>query len=231
MRKIAIMQPTYLPWIGYFDLIDQVDKFVFLDSVQFSKRSWQQRNRIKGPKEVRWLTVPVHTKGRSRQLLQEVAIAPNRDFPEQHIETIKRFYRRAPSFTQYVDELSATLREAHRFLADLNIKLIRWLCAQMGIETEMVRSSSLNAEGRRVELLINICKSCEADGYLSPEGSRTYIEENNLFESNGIELTYHEYHHPEYHQLHGEFVPYLSILDLILNEGDSSLSIMRSGRV
>lgn len=230
MRKIAIMQPTYLPWIGYFDLIDQVDRFVFLDSVQFSKRSWQQRNRIKGPKEVRWLTVPVLTKGRSGQLIQEVEIAPSRAFPGHHIETIKRFYSKAPSFTRYMDDLSATLRDTPRFLADLNIKLIRWFCAQMGIETEMIRSSSLNATGRRVELLTNICRSCEAESYLSPEGSRTYIEENNLFESNEIELTYHQYNHPEYHQLHGDFVPYLSVLDLILNEGASSLSIIRSGR-
>ena len=230
MKTVAIMQPTYLPWIGYFDLIDQSDCFVFLDSVQFNKRSWQQRNRIKGSDRVLWLTVPVLTKGRRYQRMHEVMIDQTQNFQEKHIRKITHFYSKAPFFAQHIDELSASLCKSHRFLADLNIELIRWLCAQLGIETEMVRSSSLNVEGERVELLVNICGVLGADRYLSAAGSREYIEENNLFVPNDIDLVYHAYRHPEYRQLHGSFVPYLSVLDLLFNEGRSSLSSIREGR-
>ena len=228
-RAVAIMQPTYLPWIGYFDMIDQSDCFVFLDSVQFNKRSWQQRNRIKGHDGVLWLTVPVLSKGRRDQRIDEVVIDQTQAFQEKHIKTITYSYSKAPFFAQYIDELSAILHKSHQFLADLNIELIRWLCAQLGIETEMVRSSSLNVEGKQVELLVNICKALGTDRYLSAAGSKAYIEENNLFVPNGIDLVYHEYRHPEYRQLHGAFVPYLSVLDLLFNEGPSSLSIIRAG--
>lgn len=229
-RTVAIMQPTYLPWLGYFDLIDQSECFVFLDSVQFEKRSWQQRNRIKGPDNVLWLTVPVLTKGRRDQRIDEVMIDQTQAFQEKHIKTITHLYSRASFFVQYTDGLSIVLRKSHQFLADLNIELIRWLCTQLGIETEMVRSSSLNVEGGKVELLVNICKALGADRYLSAAGSRTYIEENNLFVPNGIDLVYHDYRHPEYRQLHGQFVPYLSVVDLLFNEGPSSLSVIRAGR-
>ena len=230
MKTVAIMQPTYLPWIGYFDMIDQSACFVFLDSVRFNKRSWQQRNRVKGLNGILWLTVPVFTKGRRYQLIREVVIDQTQNFQEKHIKTITHLYSRAPFFAQYIHELSAILRKSHRFLADLNIELICWLCARLGVETELTRSSSLNVEGKNVELLVNICKALNADRYLSAAGSGEYIEENNLFGPNSIDLAYHAYRHPEYRQLHDAFVPYLSVVDLLFNEGPSSLSIIREGR-
>jgi len=230
MRTVAIMQPTYLPWIGYFDLIDQSDCFVFLDSVQFNKRSWQQRNRIKGPEGILWLTVSVLSKGRRDQPILDVVIDHTANFQEKHIKMITHLYSKAPFFGKYVDELSLILSRSHQFLVDLNIELIRWLCTQIGIGTQMVTSSSIDVEGKNVELLVEICKALEADRYLSAEGSRTYIEENNLFGPSGIDLAYHAYRHPEYRQLHGAFVPYLSALDLLFNEGSSSLSVIRAGR-
>ncbi len=229
-RTIAIMQPTYLPWIGYFDLIDQADCFVFLDSVQFNKRSWQQRNRIKGPDEALWLTVPVLSKGRRDQLILDVEIDSTTAFQEKHLKSITHLYGKAPYFERYVDELSAILRGPCQCLADLNIELISWLCMSMGIQTETLRSSCLNADGKRVDLLVAICKATGADCYISPEGSRGYIEENDLFALNDIDLVYHAYHHPEYRQVNGDFLPYLSALDLLFNEGPSSLSIVREGR-
>ena len=230
MKTVAIMQPTYLPWIGYFDMIDQSDCFVFLNSVQFNKRSWQQRNRIKGHDGVLWLTVPVLTKGRRHQRIYEVEIASTQHFREEHIKTITRCYSKAPFFEQYIDGLSAILCRSHRLLADLNIEFTHWFCEQLGIETKMIRSSSLDVEGEKVELLVNICGMLGADRYLSAAGSKEYIEENNLFVPNDIDLVYHAYRHPEYRQLHGSFVPYLSVLDLLFNEGRSSLSIIREGR-
>lgn len=229
-HTVAIMQPTYLPWIGYFDLIDQSDCFVFLDSVQFNKRSWQQRNRIKGPEGVLWLTVPVLSKGRRDQRILDVVIDHTTNFQQKNINTITHLYSKAPFFGEYIDELSIVFPKSHQFLADLNIELIRWLCARIGIRTQMLKSSSISVGGKKVELLVNICKALKADRYLSAEGSRTYIEENNLFGQSGIDLRYQAYHHPQYRQLHGTFEPYLSVLDLLFNEGPSSLSVIRTGR-
>jgi hypothetical protein len=227
---VAVMQPTFLPWIGYFDLIDQSDRFVFLDSVQFSKQSWQQRNRLKGLNGEQWLTVPVLTKGLSNQSISEVKINQNAKFKEKMIKTITQIYRKAPFFDSYIDELSDILLKSYVFLAALNIELIMWVCKQLGIDTKMIRSSSLKAKGKKVELLINICKELNADTYLSTPGSKVYIEENNLFTSNDIDLVYHAFEHPEYHQINGKFVPYMSIIDLLFNEGPASLSIIRKGQ-
>ncbi len=229
IRTVAIMQPTYLPWIGYFDLMDQVDCFVFLDSVQFNKRSWQQRNRIKGPDGALWLTVPVLSKGLWDQRIVEVEIDPSNGFAEKHLRTIEHLYKKAPYFEDYAGELSEILRRPHQYLGDLNIDLICWLAGKMGVEGERVRSSQMEAQGRNVELLLHICKLLGAGRYLSPEGSRVYIEENNLFIPNGIELVYQAYHHPEYRQLNGPFAPHLSALDFLFNEGPASLSVIRSG--
>lgn len=231
MKTIAIMQPTYLPWMGYFDMINQVDLFVFLDSVQFNKRSWQQRNRIKGHEGNLWLTVPVITKGRRDQRIFEVETAMTQDFGNAHFKTIIHEYGKAPYFRQYFKGLSAILSKPHRYLANLNIELIEWLCNQLGIKTEMARSSELNVEGHKVDLLINICRELKGDRYLSAAGSKIYIEENNLFPLNGIDLVYQDYQHPEYPQLHGQFESHLSIVDLLFNVGPSSLSIITQDRV
>lgn len=224
------MQPTYLPWIGYFDLIDQADIFVFLDSVQFNRRSWQQRNRVKGHDQVLWLTVPVLSKGRRDQRILAVEIDQSAGFPEKHLRTISYLYEKAPFFDNHFGQLSAILRKAHHRLADLNIEVIRWLCSELGITTDLMTSSSLAVDGTKVDLLVSICQTLGAQRYISAEGSRGYIEENNLFEAKGIELVYHAYSHPEHTQLHGPFVPYMSVLDLLFNEGPRSLSIIRTGR-
>jgi len=229
-RTAAIMQPTHLPWIGYFDLIDQVDRFLFLDSVQFSKRSWQQRNRVKSHSEAVWLTVPVLSKGRRDQTIAEVEIDPEAAFHLKHLKTISHLYAKAPFFEHYFEDFSSVLEKEHRQLSELNIELIQWFCEALGIETEMGKTTDLDVEGSKAELLIDICHSVGANVYLSAEGSRTYIDENNQFQAQGIGLEYHAYSHPEYKQLHGDFLPYLSVLDLLFNEGPDSLEIIRSGR-
>lgn len=229
-HKVSIMQPTYLPWVGYFDLIAQSDYFVFLDSVQFNDRSWQQRNRIKGSDRVLWITVPVLTKGRREQTIKDVIIDKTQNFSDKHIKTISQFYGKAPFFSDYMEGIKSIFDRSHEHLVNLNIDLIGWICEHLGIKKELIRSSSLNVEGSKTELLVNICKCLGARHYLSAEGSRTYIEENNLFDKNGIELSYHSYNHPEYTQLYGDFIPHMSAIDLLLNEGPASLSIIRSGR-
>jgi hypothetical protein len=230
--RVAIAQPTYLPWLGYFDLIDQVDTFVFLDSVQFEKQSWQQRNRIKTPRELQWLTVPVVFRGRFGQLIQQVEIR-EAEFWRNHLRAVELNYRRAPFFHNYFSDLGSLLRlfTSGSLLVELNVRLIEWLMKALGIRTKLVRSSSMNQEGKRGELLINLCESLGAKVYLSPFGSAVYLlNEIGPFSENGIEVLFQHYEHPEYRQQFPPFCPYASVLDLLFNEGDRSLEILRGGR-
>lgn len=168
--------------------------------------------------------------GRREQRIDEVEIDLTSGFPEKHIRTIQHVYGRAPYYREYSEELTVILRGRHRRLADLNIEPIHWLCRQFGIRTETSRSTALPVAGRRAELLVCICQHLRAQRYLSAEGSRAYIEPDNLFHRAGIDLVYHGYVHPVYRQQHGPFVPYLSAIDLLFNEGPRSLEILQLGR-
>ncbi len=229
--KIAISQPTYLPWSGYFDLIDQVDVFVVLDSVQFEKQSWQQRNRIKTPTGLQWLTVPVMLRGRFGQLIKEVEIH-DPEFGRSHLRAIELNYRRSRFFDQYFAGVTSLLKCAPgTLLSDLNHRLLEWFMSVMAIRTRLVRSSHLQQPGRRTELLANICASLGADQYISPLGSAVYLlEEASVMVNQGIEVVFQHYEHPQYQQLFPPFQAYASVLDLIFNEGDRALEILRSGR-
>src|SRR5438105_5642902 len=158
--KVAISQPTYLPWLGYFDLIDQVDSFVLLDSVQFEKQSWQQRNRIKTPTGLQWLTVPVIFNGRFGQHIRDVEIREP-DFWRKHLRAIELNYRRTKYFDRYYPELSGLLSSqmSGAFLVELSGRIIQWFCEILGIQTKISYSSKMNQPGRRSELLVNLCRS------------------------------------------------------------------------
>jgi hypothetical protein len=228
--KIAISQPAYLPWLGYFDLIDQVDAFVLLDSVQFEKQSWQQRNRIKTPSGLQWLTVPVIFRGCFGQRIQDVVIREP-EFFRKHLRAIELNYRRAPFFNQYCPELAQILQSCSASLVELNLELIRWFCQILGIRTTLLRSSDLGECGVRSELLVNICRRLRSDYYLSPLGSAVYLlDDVDRFAQAGIEIGFQHYEHPEYRQLFLPFQSHASALDLIFNEGDASMAILRSGR-
>jgi len=223
------MQPTYLPWLGYFDLIDQSDVFVLLDTVQFEKQSWQQRNRVKTPQGVVWLTVPVLQDLDNR--IFEVEINNKVDWQRKHRGTIEQSYSRACYFGEFASALRAFTTREWTHLADLNIALIEAFCGWFGLRPNLVRASEMPAiPGHREELIISICRHFGANEYLSPPGSRVYLNDETPFKEAGISLRFQAYEHPIYPQRHGEFVPYLSALDLLLNAGEESLSIVRSGR-
>jgi hypothetical protein len=229
--KVAICQPTYLPWLGYFDLIDQVDTFILLDSVQFEKQSWQQRNRIKTPVGLQWLTVPVIFRGRLSQAIKDVEIRSS-DFWRNHCRAIELNYRRSQFFEHYFDDLSSRLNcPEGTLLADLNIRLIEWFMSKLGIQTKLVVSSRLQQSGRRTELLANLCVSQGANLYVSPLGSSTYLlNEKDILLTKGIEVFFQRYEHPEYKQLFPPFQAFASVLDLIFNEGPRSKEILCGGR-
>jgi len=229
MRCVAIMQPTYLPWIGYFSLIDQVDEFIFLDSVQFSKRSWQQRNKIKTINGPVWLTIPVLSKGKRGQFISEVEIDRARNFPISHITSITHNYTKASFFSDYSQELFSILENNKNTLSILNIELIKWFCKVLKIVTPFKLSSKLDINESKADLLAIVCVQVKATEYLSPLGSKEYMDESEAFSIRNINVKYQDYTHPKYSQLFGEFESHMSILDLLFNHGPDSMEIIRDG--
>lgn len=230
MTTVAIMQPTYLPWLGYFALMDCVDTFVYLDSVQFARRSWQQRNRIKSSTGEVMLTIPVAKKGLREQKIAEVEIIYGPEFPRRHIDIITANYRGAKFFDTYSPALYGLLESGNRKLADLTISIVEWLAETFGIATRRVRSLKMDGAGVKADLLVNLCQQLGAGRYISPPGSHDYLANSDAFVKAGIRLLYHAYEHPSYCQLHGAFVPLMSAIDLLFNVGPDSLSVIRTGQ-
>jgi hypothetical protein len=229
VKKVAIMQPTYLPWVGYFALMAAVDEFVFLDDVQFARRSWQQRNRVKGPSGELMLTIPVFKKGKREQPIDKVEIDWSTEFASKHVRTIEVAYAKASHIGEYWPAIADLLRRKTVPLADYTIDLIAHLRSAMGIKTPLSRSSTLQLAGKRENRLVAICEALGAKTYISPMGSQVYLEGSDAFASAGIELLYDDYAHPTYPQLHGDFVSHLSAVDLLLNCGGSSLEVLTGG--
>ncbi len=226
---VCIMQPTYLPWIGYFDLIDQSDTFVFLDTVAFARQSWQQRNRIATPQGPLWLTVPVHRQ--IGQLISETTVDNTKRWRHKHWASLTANYRRAPFWPRYAPVLEEIYDREWTSLAELDITLITTLCELAGIPAAFERASAMTAlRGERTGRLVEICRRLGADTYLSPLGSLGYLEGDTAFASAGIELVFHGYEHPAYAQAGGGFESHLSFLDTLLNMGPDAASTMRGGR-
>ncbi len=226
--RVVIMQPTYLPWLGYFDLMDQADCFVVLDNVQFEQQSWQQRNRIKTSQGPMWLTVPIIRQ--FPQTIERVRINNQTDWTSKHWRTIEQNYRRAPFWELYSGGLKTIFHQHWEFLENLNLTIMNWVREKLGISTLFRRARDLLVVGHRTALLVNICKHLGADAYLSPLGSAVYLREDATFEAHGIRVEFQHFVHPVYRQLYPPFVPYLSAIDLLMNEGEASLGIIRSGR-
>ena len=228
---ICIVQPTFLPWSGLFALMNQCDTVVLLDSVQFSKQSWQQRNRIRTDKGLEFLSVPVKTAGRFGQKISEVEIASN-NFISAMESKIMLHYRKAPFFQDYfpliMDVLKTKVTEKN--LAALNIGIIKLFVDILGIKTPLALSSSLNIAADRSILLADICDYFSCSSYLSPRGSSEYLwNDRKVFENRDIKVFLQDFNHPKYRQVYEPFLPFASLCDLILNEGPSSLNIIKSG--
>ena len=229
------MQPTYIPLLVYFDLIDKVDYFVFFDDVQLTKRSWQVRNKIKSANGELWLSIPIKkTKSRDETLLNNAIPNYETGWIEKHLKSIEFNYKKAKYFSDIFDFLMKFYTKTNT-LSEFNSRLIIEIVKKIGIETKLIYSSQLeNIEGAKDVRLVNICKKINTDEYLSPQGSAVYINEKQQggsFVDNNIKLFYHDYQHPVYNQLYGDFIPYIGIYDLLFNEGfENSLEIIRRGR-
>lgn len=224
------MQPTYLPWAGYFGLLDGVDLFVFLDSVQFARRSWQQRNRIRGPNGELLLTVPTVNKGLRDQRIDEVVIDASSQPTRRHLKTIRQCYATSPYRDQVLDIIGPWMESPPESLCELNIGLIRALSASIGIATPTVRSSALAGTGAKADLLVSLCREVGATEYVSPPGSRGYLDESRAFSEAGIAVRYFEFRAPTYPQPGHGFLAQLSVVDIMFNVGsDATLRLIREG--
>ena len=204
-------------------------EIVFLDDVQFDKHGWRNRNRIKSPIAPHWLTVPVFHKGQGKPHIIEIEIDNRSPWARKHISSIRQFYAKAPFLERYVPELEDLLHRSWQLLIDLDLAVIELMCSWLRLQRHIVRSSKLDIQGNGSERLLNLCKHFCASYYLTGNAAKDYLDVD-LFVDNGIEILWQNYQHPQYPQQHGKFVPYLSALDLILNCGDQSLSIINSSK-
>ena len=225
---VAVHQPQYLPWLGYFDKMDRADVFVLLDTVQFKKNEWQNRNRIKTASGPQWLTVPVTY--RFPQRISEVGINNRERWQHLQRQAILTNYRQASCWDFAAPLIEELLTPAWESLSLLNIASVAGLAKLLGIATPLFVASELpefpEDPDRR---LIAIVKYFGADTYLAGGGGRDYMDLD-LYRQSGINVEFQEYHHPVYEQRFGPFVPFLSVLDLLFNHGPASLTILRGER-
>ncbi|MFH1676197.1 MAG: WbqC family protein [bacterium] len=227
--RIAILQPGYLPWFGFFDQELSVDRFVLYDDVQYDRRGWRNRNRLKSPTGPAWLTVPVIQKGKYLQKINEVEIDNDRPWKKKHLGAINSYYKKAPYFNELYPQFEKILSEDRKFLSDLALEIINWLNGIIGIDTPITLSSSLDVKGEGTDRLLDICLKLGASEYYSGAAARHYMELEK-FRDAGIGVFFQEYEHPVYPQLHGEFVSHLSVLDLAMVALGEAKRIIESGR-
>ena len=225
--KIAIHQPQYLPWLGYLAKWAAADAFVFLDTVQYEKNGWQNRNRIKTAAGARWLTVPVHAKLGTP--IAAVDVDAGQPWRARHLRAIEDAYARAPHLARHREGLRALYAADWPRLAPVAAATAEWLARAAGIRTPAHLASALSVDADEpTERLIALCRALGADTYLAGRDGARYMDRQ-AFARAGITVLFQDYKHPEYAQLHGEFVPFLSGLDLLLIHGDDALAILRSG--
>lgn len=220
--RLVILQPFYLPYSGVFEQVRHADKWVIYDDVQFVRRNWQSRNKIKTQNGTRWLTVPVqHDRG---QAIVDAEIA-DQHWRDEHWSAIHHAYARAPHHAWVEENLRAFYERDWSHLAELNVETFMTLCDMVEVGAEFIRSSEHHLPGSGTERILNYCLELGASNYLSGPSARNYLDEES-FADRGIELEYFDFEHPTYSQLHGEFVPYLSVIDLLANEGPRSGEVL-----
>jgi hypothetical protein len=224
--KVGVIQSNYVPWRGYFDLIDDVDLFIFYDDVQFTKNDWRNRNRIKTSEGTAWLTVPVRHLT-STQLILETEIDDSRPWRSKQLKSLAQWYGQAPYFAHYYPALSTLLETPWQNLADLNHSLCAWLMRELGIATQVQHSRDYRLDGTRGDRLLGLLEQAGATSYLSGPSARCYLNEE-AFRKQGIQLFYKTYDYPKYPQPWGPFIGEVTVLDLLFNTGPNARHFMKS---
>lgn len=224
--RVGVIQSNYIPWRGYFDIIDDVDIFVFHDDLQYTKGDWRNRNKIKTSKGLEWITVPVKYK-KTSQFICDTEIDYANKWKMKHINMFRANYMKAPYLDTALDILITALNDNHQTISQLNIHLINLVCSYLGITTSFVHSEDLDLSGAKTERLVDLLHKLDADTYLTGPNAKNYLDENMLAE-NGIVLEYKVYEYETYPQLHGKFEGQVTILDLIANTGQDARYFLKS---
>jgi hypothetical protein len=227
MKKVAIVQSNYIPWKGYFDMIAAVDEFILYDDMQYTRRDWRNRNQIKTPQGVQWLTVPVKVKGKYHQKIRDTEIEGS-EWATAHWKSLALNYRRAPHFEEVASWLEPLYQErSFTHLSELNRCFIEAVCAYLEVPTAITNSSNYALMDGKVERLADLCLQAGGTEYVSGPAAREYLDEA-VFSHRGIKLTWFDYAgYPAYPQLWGEFAHGVSVLDLLFNCGKDSPRYMR----
>lgn len=232
MTTGVILQPSYIPWRGFFDLIHDADVFVFYDDVQYDKHGWRNRNRIKTAQGSQWLTIPVNAKGNVSEgtLLKDTRISWTQDWSKKHLGSIRQSYGKAPFFKDFFPLVESFYASRRELLVDLTIESTIALARALGIEhTRFVRSSELGVDGGKTERLVRIMQHVGATRYISGPSARDYIDPD-VFAQGGVRLEYKVYGYPEYEQLHPPYDPQVTILDLLFMKGPEAPAFIWGSR-
>lgn len=223
---VSISQPGYIPWLGYFNRIARSDIHIVLDHVQFEKNSFINRNKIRTGQSWMWLTVPVKTKGKFNDLpINGVSIDNTRPWARKHRDSLRFEYSKAPYFEKYWNWFEAAYNQPWTYLGNMLREFNEFFLEDLQIETKIYYSSELSVAGRKDDLVLNLCRDMGATTYISGPLGRDYLG-HSAFDKAGIELEFHDYRHPTYSQLHKDFVPNMSIVDLLFNEGPKARDII-----
>lgn len=227
MKKVAIVQSNYVPWKGYFDLIASVDEFILYDDMQFTRRDWRNRNQIKTPQGLQWLTVPVSVKGKYHQKIRDTEIGST-DWAADHWKSLSQNYRRAPHFSEVAAWLEPIYRtESFKYLSSLNRRLTEAVCVYLGIDTVISNSWDYTLLDGKTERLADLCAQAGGTEYVSGPSAKDYVDAS-VFAERGIGLTWFDYAgYTEYPQLWGKFTHEVTILDLLFNCGKEAPHYMR----
>ncbi len=226
--KIAISQPTYLPWQGYFALIDYVDEFIFLENIQFNKRSWQQRNKILYNEKEVFLTIPVKSKGKFSQNIYEVEIDKFDKNKLKHINLIKNAYSKSRYFERYFGGFEKIFSKNYTKLSELNKDLILHICKILGMNTNFSNDKNFTLSSKKKDYLKDICLFKKCNNYISTIGAKNYLGEIEYFPDTKIKIDYFDFKDFKYIQNSKKFTPRLSIIDLIFNLGPDSLKYLKN---
>ena len=221
-------QPVYLPWLGLLHKIAVADLYCYFDVVQYQTKDYNNRNKIKTHSGELWLSVPVESKNHFAKCVGDIRIVQN-GWQRKHFKSIQHAYHRAAYFDAYISELEAILlQRSFEVLADLNFEILRFLLRCLGIETPIVKASDYAFQGTKSDLVLDMCRQLKADIYIFGAQGRDYAEEDKFLTAS-VKPCFQDYRHPTYRQLHGEFIPYMSVIDLLFNEGPRSRDIVLSG--
>jgi hypothetical protein len=227
MKKAAILQSNYIPWKGYFDVIASVDEFILYDDMQYTRRDWRNRNKIKTSQGSLWLTIPVLSKGSYLEAMKNICISDS-GWAERHWKTIRLNYIRAPFFAEFAPQIELLYEAAGKVkrLSEINHLFLRKVSDLLGINTPLTWSMDYDMKEGKNERLISICKQSGATHYLSGPAAKDYIDVS-AFREAGIKVEWMDYSwYPEYEQRFGEFRHDVSILDVIFNCGEKAANFV-----